>query len=245
MNETNENKEIMTCPHCGKVISAGTKTCPYCKKEIEVIVELPEGNDSRFTKIMTKIKKNKISAIILLISLIIAGISTGITLDQRSDYNALQNRYQSSLSRISELSSEINSLNEKYDSLISEHNELQTNYDNTTKEIENYKDQQATIDDLNKKVTELQGQYDSLQADRDNLQQQLDAKKLAQEQAARAAQEQQLAQQAQQAEGTVYWTPNGDCYHSTPNCATLKRSSNITSGSISSAGGRRPCKVCH
>lgn len=42
-----------------------------------------------------------------------------------------------------------------------------------------------------------------------------------------------------------YWTSGGECYHSTPNCATLKRSTSITSGPVSSCGGRRPCKVCH
>lgn len=91
--------------------------------------------------------------------------------------------------------------------------------------------------------TEIQSQYDSLQAERDNLQQQVDAKKAAEEQAARAAQQQQWEQESQNNEETVYWVAGGECYHSTPNCATLKRSSNIMSGSVSSAGGRRPCKV--
>lgn len=43
----------------------------------------------------------------------------------------------------------------------------------------------------------------------------------------------------------VYWVPNGKVYHSTPNCSTLKRSSNIISGSISQSGKGRGCKVCY
>lgn len=44
--------------------------------------------------------------------------------------------------------------------------------------------------------------------------------------------------------GTVYWTPSGDCYHKSQSCRTLRRSRTILSGPVSSAGGRRPCKVC-
>lgn len=49
-------------------------------------------------------------------------------------------------------------------------------------------------------------------------------------------------------EGTVYWTPNGEKYHSTPNCVSLKRSSNINSGTMEEAisnGHKEPCKLCH
>lgn len=54
-----------------------------------------------------------------------------------------------------------------------------------------------------------------MQAERDSLQQQLDSKKAAQEQAARQQEQQELENQSYE---TVYWTPNGECYHSTPNC---------------------------
>lgn len=48
--------------------------------------------------------------------------------------------------------------------------------------------------------------------------------------------------------GTVYWTPNGKSYHSTPHCTTLKRSKTILSGTVSEAiasGHGDPCNVCH
>lgn len=45
--------------------------------------------------------------------------------------------------------------------------------------------------------------------------------------------------------GTVYWTPGGSVYHSTRNCATLRRSRTICSGSLSSCPKSRGCKVCH
>ncbi|MBR0144786.1 MAG: hypothetical protein IJM21_11510 [Clostridia bacterium] len=46
---------------------------------------------------------------------------------------------------------------------------------------------------------------------------------------------------------TVYWTPGGTKYHSTADCPSLARSSNIRSGSVSDAakeGKSEPCKNC-
>lgn len=43
---------------------------------------------------------------------------------------------------------------------------------------------------------------------------------------------------------TVYWVDNGNVYHSTPDCQTLKRSRNIHSGTISQSGKGKPCKRC-
>lgn len=45
--------------------------------------------------------------------------------------------------------------------------------------------------------------------------------------------------------GTVYWTPGGSVYHSTPDCPTLSRSRTINHGSLSGCPKSRPCKVCH
>ena len=143
------------------------------------------------------------------------------------------------------LTSQYEDLQKDYKNLEENYQSLQTEHENLQLQVEEYQDQQATIDDLNTKLTDIQSQYDTLQSDRDNLQQQLDTKKLAEEQAARVAQQQ--AQQAlveSQAEGTVYWTDGGECYHSTSDCSTLKRSKNISSGTVEQSG-RRPCKVCH
>jgi hypothetical protein len=43
---------------------------------------------------------------------------------------------------------------------------------------------------------------------------------------------------------TVYWTPSGEVYHQSQNCASLSRSKTIYSGSISNSGKSRACKVC-
>ena len=70
----------------------------------------------------------------------------------------------------------------------------------------------------------------------------------AQQQAQAAAQAQAQQQQAraqQQAGGTVYWVPNGQVYHSTPDCPSLGRSSTIYSGTIAQSGKSRPCKNCY
>lgn len=74
------------------------------------------------------------------------------------------------------------------------------------------------------------------------------AEQAAAEQAAaeQAQAEQEAAAQAQQDTGnTVYWTPNGEVYHSTPNCPSLSRSKTILSGSISDSGKSRGCKNCY
>ena len=74
------------------------------------------------------------------------------------------------------------------------------------------------------------------------------AEQAAAEQAAaeQAAAEQAAAAQAQQnTDTTVYWTPNGEVYHSTPNCPSLSRSKTILSGSIEESGKSRGCKNCY
>lgn len=43
---------------------------------------------------------------------------------------------------------------------------------------------------------------------------------------------------------TVYWVADGEVYHLSKDCASLKRSSGIRSGSIAESGKPRPCKVC-
>lgn len=44
---------------------------------------------------------------------------------------------------------------------------------------------------------------------------------------------------------TVYWTPNGEVYHSTSSCRTLSRSKTIYSGTLSECPKSRGCKVCY
>lgn len=156
--------------------------------------------------------------------------------------DSLQQKNDDLTSKYEELQEEYNQLKGDHKDLQSNYESLQSDYDSIQSEIEGYQDQQATVNDLNNKLTELQGQYDTLQAERDNLLQQLDAKRLAEEQAAQAAQQQVIAQS--QSVETVYWTSGGECYHSTSDCPTLKRSNSISSGTIEQSG-RRPCKVCY
>lgn len=191
-----------------------------------------------------KIKKILTIAYIVVSVLVIGGMSSNIS-SLKSANNKLSNENTDLEIQVDSLK-DLKDKNAELESQLTEKEEFESKYNELNSQIENYKDQQATINDQNNKLIELHSQYDSLQADRDNLQQQVDAKKAAEEQAAREAQERQLQQQqAQSNEETVYWTSGGECYHSTPNCATLKRSTSISSGPVSSCGGRRPCKVCH
>ena len=44
--------------------------------------------------------------------------------------------------------------------------------------------------------------------------------------------------------GIVYWTPGGKVYHTTPDCVSLKRSTNIKSGTIAQSGKSDVCSLC-
>lgn len=44
--------------------------------------------------------------------------------------------------------------------------------------------------------------------------------------------------------GVVYWTTGGDVYHTTRDCVSLKRSTNIKSGTIAQSGKSRACNLC-
>lgn len=182
-----------------------------------------------------------VSALIVCVFAVILssiGYSNSISNLQKENYN-LSNRYDTLKEDYENSQSMYKTLNLDYKKLNGEYKKLQA-------ELENYKDQQATIDDLNAKLTELHGQYDALLAERDNIQSQLDAKKAEQERIAREQEAQRLAQQQESAiYGTVYWVSGGSVYHSTPNCVTLKRSSNIQSGTIAQSGKSRGCKVCY
>ncbi len=45
--------------------------------------------------------------------------------------------------------------------------------------------------------------------------------------------------------GKVYWTPNGNSYHTTKSCSTLSRSKTILEGTIQESGNNDPCDRCH
>ncbi len=202
---------------------------------------------------MLKQIKNKLESVILnktnhkiivafLLCFLTIGLFSNTYLQKEKEYqnqlSDIQTKYETLQGNNADLIERHNKLKSDYDKLSSEHKKLE-------EEIENYKDQIATINDQNKKIEELHSQYDTLQVDRDNLQKQLDAKKAEEERIAREKEAQRLAQQQQMHVGaTVYWTSGGECYHSTPDCPTLKRSKNIQSGSAASSG-RRSCKVCN
>lgn len=150
----------------------------------------------------------------------------------------------------SELQSELKSSRKEAKALRASNDSLRDHVAELNEELQEYKDQQATIDDEKAKLEELHAQYDSLEQERDELVRQLDAKRLAEEQAAREAERQRLENSGggyssgSNVGQTVYWVSGGSVYHTTPNCVTLKRSSNIRSGSISESGKGRCCKVC-
>ncbi len=45
--------------------------------------------------------------------------------------------------------------------------------------------------------------------------------------------------------GKVYWTPNGNSYHTTKSCSTISRSKTILEGTLQESGKNDPCDRCH
>lgn len=255
----NEYYKIVQCPHCGQVVTdivGINDICTYCGKllnaeqvETENSFE-PDEADASERNTITNGKlpffTRKIlawtSSLLLVLSII---LSVGL-FNSTNTNKTLQNDLFDKSSDFDDIQNEHSELQDKHDKLNSDHKSLLIQHSDIKKEIENYKDQQATIDDLNAKLVGLQKQYTTLETDRNGILVQLDAKKAEQE---RVAQERAVAQQAAQAEasgtGTVFWVPGGSVYHSTSSCSTLSRSSGVQSGSIASSGKNRGCKVCH
>lgn len=189
------------------------------------------------------IKDNKgpsfaIAALSALLALSI-GIGFGSYLNTNSELDKLKGELSSYKSTAASLQSEKSLWKDKY-------SEIQKERDSLKEEIGNYQDQQATIDDEKAKLEDLHSQLDSLQTERDSLQEQVDAKKLAEERGSQEQEKRRIEQESKSATTgqTVYWVSGGSVYHTTSNCPTLKRSSNIHSGSISASGKSRCCKVC-
>lgn len=243
-----EKVTIIDCPNCGKTTSDIGENCPYCGAGLHPDNDMEEELVKTNNQVLFHLNNKKLlfSIFIILISVIVI-ISIGLGYGQVK-MNHLQERIASLELDNSDYENEYNDLESRYDQLTEKYNsnkksldEIKKGNEALTAELKNYQDQQATINDLNAKLTEIQSQYDALEADRNNLSAQLDAKKAAQEQAAK----EQATQRANETAGTVYWVSGGSVYHSTPNCPTLKRSSNIQSGSIAGSGKGRACKVCN
>lgn len=157
---------------------------------------------------------------------------------------------------------------DEYNSLVNDYNYLCDEYDNVyaaysalNNRIAYYEDQKDTITDLNQKIEDLTTQNQSLISEKESLQMQITD---LQEQI-EASKENDTGgnggrwpvssssgngfrfpstSDSTQTSGTVYWTSEGEVYHSIPDCSALSRSSNIFSGTVSQSGKSRACKLC-
>ena len=53
-----------------------------------------------------------------------------------------------------------------------------------------------------------------------------------------------VAQSVTGSKAVVYWVVDGEVYHTTKDCVSLKRSTNIKSGTVAQSGKKRVCKNC-
>lgn len=220
-----ENTEI---PQSSPDESDGTST-----KKPKTLFERIESWCSR--------NKKQLAVMGLLAFALVTSVGIGIAAYSNIDADCNELR-----SQVSDCNAEVSSLQKSNSDLKSKISSLENEKNALELEHSKCQDQQATIDDEKAKLEGLHTKLDALQNERDSLQAQVNEKKLEEEKAAKQKDERRIEKESRSAgiEQTVYWVSGGKCYHTTQNCPTLKRSSNIHSGSISASGKSRCCKVC-
>lgn len=231
MNENIEQtNDIIDCPKCNSAISSFYKRCPYCNYKIN-------NFQQKAKRFYNDLDKNCIT-ITLMICIVFLILSIS--------YNGhLVGRNYESVKKINSLEEEIESVNKKYTDITKENDKLSKQISDIKTENSNIKNElkNAEIELSNSKTNfnELQEKYKSLETENQSLKQKLEEQKKIE-----TAESSVTSNDTDDIdyETTVYWTPNGKVYHYSRNCPTLKRSSSISSGSISSSGRGRSCKVC-
>ena len=109
-------------------------------------------------------------------------------------------------------------------------------------------EQEAAAKAEAERIAAEQAEAERIAAEQEVARLQAEQEAAAQAEAERIAAEQEAQSQEQQQSNvaeTVYWTPNGEVYHSTSSCPSLSRSKTVLSGSIAESGKSRPCKNCY
>ena len=109
-------------------------------------------------------------------------------------------------------------------------------------------EQEAAAKAEAERIAAEQAEAERIAAEQETARLQAEQEAAAQAEAERIAAEQEAQSQEQQQSNvgeTVYWTPNGEVYHSTSSCPSLSRSKTVLSGSIAESGKSRPCKNCY
>lgn len=226
-----------------------------------------DENNSPKRALLSKIKLINLKPVcavltILLIALGIISISAVSNQNElkdsyeqtQSDLNSLQNTFKDLQTQFNNNTKQLSDVKIRISEKEAENEKLSEDLETAnTKiaELSKIEDQQATIDQLNAQIADYKNQIESLQAQVSDLQSQLS------EAQSKAVQTGAVGKGSfkpfnnesnnnnSNNEETVYWVSNGEVYHSTSDCSTLKRSKNIHSGTISQSGKSRPCKVCH
>lgn len=109
-------------------------------------------------------------------------------------------------------------------------------------------EQEAAAKAEAERIAAEQAEAERIAAEQEAARLQAEQEAAAQAEAERIAAEQEAQSQEEQQSNvgeTVYWTPNGEVYHSTSSCPSLSRSKTVLSGSIAESGKSRPCKNCY
>lgn len=141
--------------------------------------------------------------------------------------NELSKETEQLSAKISSLESELDDYKLQITSLTNDKKSLNDELDKLKQDNLKLEEQQSEIDKLNTLINELEKKNSDLKAENESSQE--DKSEPIDEPVAK----------------TVYWVSGGKVYHSTSSCSTLKRSSNIQSGTITQSGKSRACKVCY
>lgn len=170
--------------------------------------------------------------------------------------NELSKETEQLSAKISSLESELDDYKLQITSLTNDKKSLNDELDKLKQDNLKLEEQQSEIDKLNTLINELEKKNSDLEAENEssssntnadvsNLQDVKDNNNAVSTAAAESSQEDKSEPIDEPVAVTVYWVSGGKVYHSTSSCSTLKRSSNIQSGTITQSGKSRACKVCY
>ena len=224
-------------------------------------LETKKGNRSKLSVI----------SILLILFLVISTIALSVSNnDLQNDYNKLLKQFTEISEENERVRSEQVSLNEEIDSLLSENEKYKNQISGLETEVQNLKDYKNQYFTLKSDYDKLKKDNDfsenlrnntvasdtstklgsnsntGTKINTNNLNDVLNSNQAINNSSAddNTTSDESVPEEPKQDE-TVYWVADGEVYHSTPNCRTLKRSINIQSGTIAQSGKSRPCKVCH
>ena len=207
----------------------------------------PTTKEPFWARLTTWFVISGILAVCALIGMFSASSASNKAEEQQATYQDYIDRQNDSISTYKSQLEDYDSLKSSVSDLQADKTSLQKQYDDLSAVHANC---QSTIDSLNAQIADLNAQIEALKNEATGLRTQI-TQLQAPPPSQTATQSSNISASSSSDDdsssggGTVYWTPNGEVYHSTKSCPSLKRSKTIISGSIAESHKSRGCKNCY